>query len=104
MTTGCRRRDPRRPAYWGRTDHRGESTIMRRIANHVTASAVHVLAYTIMAVVAVAIVTGAAADHFGIPEDAYRTTLVTTQQVVFVIGWIAFIVKMRGKGPRRRRR
>ena len=77
---------------------------MRRIANHVTTSAVHVLAYTILAVVAVAIVTGAAADHFGIPEDAYRATLVTTQQVVFVVGWIAFIVKMRGNGPRRRRR
>lgn len=77
---------------------------MRRIATHVTASAVHVLAYTIMAVVAVAIVTGAAADHFGLPEDAYRAHMVAVQQAVFVIGWLAFIVKMRGKGPRRRRR
>lgn len=103
MTTGCCRCNPRRPAYWGRTDPRGELTIMRRIATHVTASTVHVLAYTILAVVAVAIVTGAVADHFGIPEDAYRATLVTTQQAVFAIGWIAFLVKMRGKGPRRRR-
>lgn len=77
---------------------------MRRIATHVTATDVHVLAYTILAVVAAAIVTGAGADHFGIPEDAYHATLVSVQQAVFVIGWIAFIVKMRGKGPRRRRR